>query len=256
MIDGTENKDIYTGFAEGYDRVMRDVDFTAWAHHILELVQDHNFDIGRRVLNLACGTGNTESDWAEEGYEVTGIDQSSEMIALAERKTDPDLGVRYLVGDMRTIDLGEEFDLVCCLYDSLNYLTEPEDVQAFFERAAAHLVKGGCFIFDVATEANILDNFTSTTYTENTPDFAYIWENEYNLRSKICRSDFAFFYRDKETGLFTRRTETHYQRMYTTRDLTRWVKEAGFKLLGVYDGFTTNRPTSKSDRIHFVARKR
>jgi len=256
MTRNHENRKIYTGFAEGYDRVMRDVDFEAWASHVLFLARQHGFDSGKRILNLACGTGNTEPTWIRQGYEVTGVDQSDEMIAVARKKTDGVRGVRYLVGDMRTIDLGEDFDLVCCLYDSLNYLTHSEDVEAMFGRAAAHLAPGGGFIFDVATEANILENFTSITYAENLEDFAYIWENEYNLKTKICRSDFAFFYFDGETDRFHRRTETHYQRMYTTRELTRWTRTAGFRLLGAYDGFTMNRPTSKSDRIHFVAQKR
>jgi SAM-dependent methyltransferase len=249
-----ENQGIYTGFARGYDRIMEDVDFDAWAVHILELAEVHHLPT-REILNLACGTGAAEPAWKRSGCVVTGVDQSEEMISIAREKNGDPEGERFLVGDMRRIQLGREFDLVCCLYDSLNYLTEPEDVLDCFSVAYDHLYPGGGFIFDVATEANILDNFSSTTYAENKEDFAYIWDNEYNLRTKICRSDFAFFYLDPRTGQFVRRCETHYQRMYTTRELSRWVKQAGLQLLGSYDGFTRRPPGSKSDRIHFVARK-
>ncbi|MCH7564828.1 MAG: methyltransferase domain-containing protein, partial [Gemmatimonadetes bacterium] len=145
---------------------MRDVDFQAWAIHILELVELHGFT-GDRLLNVACGTGAAEPTWEKEGYQVTGIDQAEEMVAVATQKAGKRSKVRYEAGDMRTLDLGETFDLVTCLYDSLNYLTEPKDVQAFFECAYAHLRPGGGFFFDVATEANIIENFTSTTYAEN-----------------------------------------------------------------------------------------
>lgn len=254
MSKGPQNESIYTGFAEGYDRVMRDVDFEAWAIHVIELIDLHGLSRDR-LLNAACGTGLAEPTWEKEGFRVTGFDQSDEMVEVARKRAGPKSKNRFLVSDMRTFDLGERFDVVTCLYDSLNYLTEPEEVQAFFERAFAHLDPGGGFIFDVATEANIIDNFSSTTYAENFSDFAYIWDNEYNLKTKICKSDFAFFYSRGDSSEFLRRCETHYQRMYRTSDLTKWVRQAGFKLLANYDGFSTRSPTPKSDRIHFVAQK-
>lgn len=246
-----ENEGIYTGFAKGYDAVMRDVDFEEWALHILRLRRQHGLK-GNRILNLACGTGVMESTWASKKLSVHGIDQSREMIEQARRKNSDLAGVTFDVGDMRELDLGERFDLITCLYDSLNYLTDPEDVQRCFARVKAHLAPAGGFIFDVATEANILDNFTSTTYAENLDDFAYIWENSYNLKTKICRSDFAFFDRDPETDQFVRRMETHYQRMYTSRELTRWLRAAGLEVLAAYDGISFEPPHSGSDRIHFV----
>jgi SAM-dependent methyltransferase len=252
--DSPQNRAIYTGFARGYDRVMRDVDFRAWAEYILDLAEDFGIK-SKRMLNLACGTGNTEETWLKRGCLVTGFDQSEEMIREAKRKVSPKAKVQFLVDDMRTFDLGETFDLAVCLYDSLNYLTSAEDVQACFARVAAHLPKRGGFIFDVATEANILENFTNITYAENFEDFAYVWENEYNIRSKICRSDFHFFYRDEASGAFHRFSETHFQKMYAVRDLLRWVKEAGFEFVGSFEGFSKNPPTAKSDRIHFVTRK-
>lgn len=255
MTETPENEGIYSGFARGYDLVMKDVDYPLWAQYVLDLLEHYQIN-GRRILNLACGTGSTEAVWAKAGYKVTGIDQSATMIEEAIRKN-PDLPhTTFQVGDMRTLDLHEEYDFVFCLYDSLNYLTHPRDVQSCFEGVARHLRSGGGFIFDVATEANILENFTNTTYSENFEDFAYIWENEYNIKTKICRSDFYFFLRMAGEQVFTRSHEVHYQRIYTNRELLRWLREAGFEFLGSYDGFTWNAPEAASERIHFVARKK
>ncbi|MCA9429705.1 MAG: class I SAM-dependent methyltransferase [Candidatus Omnitrophica bacterium] len=247
-----KNEGIYTGFAQGYDLVMRDVDFEQWAQHILRLRDRHGLE-GNRILNLACGTGVIQPTWIEHGFEVVGIDQSEEMIVEARRKNSDLDGVVFEVGDMREFDLGEKYDLITCLYDSLNYLTDAADVRKFFRRVKAHLAPDGGFIFDVATEANILDNFTETTYAENLEEFAYIWENSYNLRTKICQSDFAFFRLDPNTGQFVRRIETHFQKMYSSRDLNQWLGKCGLKTLASYDGVTLNPPHSRSDRIHFVA---
>lgn len=254
MSEGAENQGIYTGFARGYDRVMRDVDYPRWANYILTLIRDFRFT-GKKLLNLACGTGNMEMHWAAKGFQITGMDGSEEMVERARAKLPRAAKVRFEVGDMRTFELPETFDLVLCLYDSLNYLTRARDVQDCFRRVHAHLGKGGGFIFDVATETNILENFTQSTYAENFEDFAYIWDNEYNLRTKICRSDFHFFYRVDNSSGFQRFSETHYQKIYATRDLLRWLEEAGFECLAAYDGITRNAPDTAADRIHFVGRK-
>ncbi|MBK7496454.1 MAG: Trans-aconitate 2-methyltransferase [bacterium] len=254
MSEAPVNEGIYTGFAPGYDLVMKDVDYTAWAAYILDLLAHYSLK-GKRILNLACGTGTTEMEWLTAGYQIVGIDQSEQMIQAAIRKNPPHKHLRFAVGDMRDIHLDETFDHVCCLYDSLNYLTRPADVISCFQAVAAHLEPGGAFIFDVATECNILENFTNITYAENFDDFAYIWENEYNIRTKICRSDFFFFSREPDGEAFRRSHETHFQRIYTTREILRWLKDTGFEHLGSFDGFTLNPPSPQSERIHFVARR-
>ncbi len=255
MTENPQNEGIYSGFARGYDLVMKDVDYPLWAQYVLDLLEHYQIH-GRKILNLACGTGSTEEVWSRAGYKVTGVDQSATMIEEAIRKNAGLPRVNFQVGDMRALELNEEFDFVFCLYDSLNYLTHPRDVQACFRGIADHLRPGGGFIFDVATEANILDNFTNTTYAENFEDFAYIWENEYNIKTKICRSDFYFFIRTAGEAVFTRAHEVHYQRIYTNRELLKWLREAGFEFLASFDGFTWDPPRPSSERIHFVAKKK
>ena len=255
MTEVPKNEGIYSGFARGYDLVMKDVDYPRWAQYVLDLVDRYRIH-GRKILNLACGTGSTEAVWSSAGYQVTGIDQSESMIAEALRKNASKPRLRFLVGDMRVLNLGQEFDFVFCLYDSLNYLTHPRDVRDCFQCAANHLRPGGAFIFDVATESNILQNFTNTTYAENFEDFAYIWENEYSIHTKVCRSDFYFFYRGAGASTFTRSHEIHYQRIYTNRELLKWLKESGFEFLGSFDGFTLDPPLPSSERVHYVARKK
>lgn len=248
------NEGIYSGFASGYDLVMRDVDYNAWALYILDLLNHYSLK-GNSILNLACGTGTTEPVWAAAGYKIVGIDQSEQMIDAAIRKNPDQKNLRFEVGDMRDIHIDGTFDHVCCLYDSLNYLTRPADVLSCFQAVAAHLKPGGAFIFDVATECNILENFTNITYAENFNEFAYIWENEYNIKTKICQSDFFFFSREPGQETFQRSHEVHYQRIYSTREILGWLKSSGFEHLGSFDGFTLNPPKPQSERIHFVARR-
>jgi len=99
---------------------------------------------GRRVLDLACGTGIHALFFAQEGAEVTAADLSAEMVAHAAHLR-PHRAVRHLVGDMRRLPDGE-WDLIVCLGNSLCLVTESTDLLTVYREAAAHLAPGGRFL--------------------------------------------------------------------------------------------------------------
>jgi len=245
----------YTVFADIYDVVMRDVQYDHWADYIIRLARKHHFST-ESVLNLACGTGNLELQLVPRGFSMEGLDGSEDMLARAREKfAEQGLEVPLQQGDLRSFTLGKSFPLILCLYDSLNYLCSEEEVLSCFMSVAAHLPRGGGFIFDVTTEYNILTNFSNYTFAENFPRFAYIWENTYNLASKICISDVTVFQADDSGERFARTTERHRQRMYPQKVLRGLLSEAGFALEAAYDGMTESSPGRRTERIHMVCRK-
>ncbi|MGC9326708.1 MAG: class I SAM-dependent DNA methyltransferase, partial [Candidatus Hinthialibacter sp.] len=182
---------VYSAFAEIYDQVMRDVDYGSWARHILRLAQ--KFDIPtQKILELACGTGGHALQLARMGCDVVGVDRSSTMLRIAREKRDKaELHLDLRQGEMDSfspLGLDRDFDLATCLYDSLNYILEEEKIECCFREVYAHLRMGGGFIFDVTTEYNLLQNFSGYTFAENFENASYIWENDYDILSKICSS--------------------------------------------------------------------
>jgi SAM-dependent methyltransferase len=107
---------------------------------LAQLEQAH----GKRVLDLACGTGLHALFFAEHGAEATGCDLSPGMIAYARAKR-PHPKIRYRVADMRAPE-GGPYDLVVCLGNSLCLVTEPADLAAVFHGVAACLAPGGRFV--------------------------------------------------------------------------------------------------------------
>jgi SAM-dependent methyltransferase len=99
------------------------------------------------LLELGCGTGSILAR-LESVPELTGIDQSSEMLARAQAKVPR---ARLVEGDMRSFSLDERFDVVICVFDSLNHLLFFGDWESMFDAVHRHLVDGGLFIFDVNT---------------------------------------------------------------------------------------------------------
>lgn len=105
----------------------------------------------RTVLELACGTGSILVHLRPE-YEVTGLDVSAPMLEVATAKLP---GAHLVEADMTQFELGERFDAVLCVYDSINHLLAFGQWEAVFDRAYEHLDRGGIFLFDINTERRL-----------------------------------------------------------------------------------------------------
>jgi SAM-dependent methyltransferase len=133
---------VYDGLAPYYDLILGD---RTWSvARVLD--QIGRFRPGARsLLELGCGTGSVLVGLASVG-ERAGLDCSAEMLALARAKLP---GVRLLEGDMADFDLGERFEVVICVLDTLNHLDDFPRWSQVFARVRDHLVDGGLFLFDV-----------------------------------------------------------------------------------------------------------
>ena len=76
---------VYSAFAEIYDEVMRDVDYEGWSEHVINLCNRFDIEV-HKILDLACGTGSLAIRLARMGYQVTGVDQSRQMLQIARKK--------------------------------------------------------------------------------------------------------------------------------------------------------------------------
>jgi len=99
----------------------------------------------KSVLEIGCGTGSNLFTLSKK-YDVTGIDISMEMLEIAKKKIPK--GTFHL-HDMRNFDLKKKFDVILCLYDTINHLTLFNDWKKVFKSANDHLNKNGLFIFDI-----------------------------------------------------------------------------------------------------------
>ena len=103
---------------------------------------------GARILDVGCGSGWLSEYFARLGYDMTGIDISDELIAMARDRIErvpydvdheTQLRCRFLTRDIEAAPLPEKFDAVIC-YDSLHHF---EDERKVFRHLAAMLDIGG-----------------------------------------------------------------------------------------------------------------
>ncbi|NMB45229.1 MAG: methyltransferase domain-containing protein [Firmicutes bacterium] len=276
----------YEVLAGYYDQLMDEIDYDYWCDYVLSLVEPAvacqdpvTVVAGRirqqsaavdqvkplRVLDLACGTGQFAYRLRQRGLDVTAVDVSSEMLAVAEAKTrSMDLDVRFVQQDMRSLELPASYDLVLCLCDSLNYLLEPDDLAAAFHNVVRVLEPGGQFVFDINTEHKLAAVYGDNTYAADLGEYAYIWQNEYQPDTKLCYMDLTFFIpvaeigdegEPRQTGLFERIMESHVQRAFSPELVGSLLTTVGLEVLGQYDDLTLVSPKPTTERITFHCRK-
>ena len=249
---GPLEREAYDGLAPIYDYVMRHVDYVEWAGYVHSLLERHGSG-GRRLAELACGTGNATLEFDRLGYAVAGYDGSPAMIDVARGKAQVLCrDIAFAVRDLR--DLGDigPVDAAVCLYDSFNYLLEPADVDGALAEVSRVLADGGIFIFDVCTEQNSLRHFSDVRDAEEGPGFVYSRHSYYDRERRLQHN--AFDIRYDEGDIHVR--ETHTQRIYRCDDLVARIGMASFDLLATYDGFSLREGSEKTNRVHFVLRRR
>jgi len=138
----------YAEFAAFYDQIMGDrtVDIERVKRHIRRYRP-----AARSLLELGCGTGAVLAGMAPD-IAVAGIDRSAAMLAVAARRVP---AARLVQADITSFSLGARFDVVICVFDTINHLPSLAAWRALFERTREHLADGGLFVFDVNTSGRL-----------------------------------------------------------------------------------------------------
>ena len=246
--------DAYSSFASVYDQFMDNVPYEEWAEYLTGLLGEYQVHDGL-VLDLGCGTGSLTEILAKKGYDMIGIDNSEDMLQIAmEKRADFGLDILYLLQDMREFELYGTVAAVVSICDSMNYLTDYEDLVQTLKLVNNYLDPQGVFIFDMNTVHKCRDLIGDRTIAEARAECSFIWDNDYDPETKINEYDLTLFIQE-EDDLYRRFVETHYQKAYELEEVKRAIAEAGMEFVTVYDAFTRKAPDENSERVYFIARE-
>jgi predicted TPR repeat methyltransferase len=247
-----QNVPPYDGLAPFYDHAMRHVDYGEWAAYVNELLTHHGCR-PTSVVDLACGTGSVGFELRALGVPVTcGIDRSAAMLRVArERALRAQQPMVFEERDLRHLGRLGPYGAAICMYDSLNYLLETEDLVACLETVHAGLEAGGVFVFDVCTEQNSLRYFRQFSEREAGPDFVYERHAYYDPATRMQMNDFIIHLEGRAAPL----QERHRQRIYRLEEIEAAIGRTALEPLGVFDGFTLQPGSEASDRVHFAVRR-
>lgn len=251
--------EVYTALADIYDEVMNNVDYETWANYIDEILMVHHPG-AERIHELACGTGTMALSLEELGYyTITASDRSEAMIRVArEKAAEAGSEISFEVIDFLKLPTNVQYDAVFMVFDSINYLHDPEQIRELHQQVYTILNPGGLFIYDFTTPHNsrqairVLNNISRRV----SPEVRFHRESTYHAKSRIHSNNFLIEYRDQEPPHRKRYfREIHEQKIYTRQEIMEIVRTTPFHIVAAYDGFMLKPAHDKSLRVTMVLRK-
>ena len=243
----------YGDFSLVYDILTQDVDYKGRTEYLYGLFNRFGAK-PTLMLDLACGTGNFSLEFSKKGIEVIGVEPSEDMLSVAREKAAlAGEDILFLCQTAQELELYGTVDGAVCCLDSLNHITEPQELQKAISRVSLFLEPGKLFIFDVNTEykhKNVLGN--ETFVLENEKVYC-VWQNEYVECEKLTNISLDFFI--EEDGVYQRFCEDFSERAYSENQLEEMLRKAGLKIEAIYDDMSCDVPKKDSQRLIYVTRK-
>ena len=244
----------YSKFALFYDRLMgEDINYSHIADYIENLFG--HYDISPSLIcDLACGTGSVTVEMAKRGYEMIGVDKSVQMLDIARSKAqNSEQDILFLNQSITKLDLFGTCDAFLSVIDGINYILSPKALLDMFTRIKRCFINpDGIFIFDISSKYKLERIVGDNTFIYDKDDIFYTWENRYFKDKRISDMYLNFFVKDRNN--YRRFCERHLQRAYSEEEIKAVLKKSGFSDISTFDGYSFEKPTSRSERIVFAAR--
>ena len=241
---------MYEDFSYIYDKLSFDIDYEGYAKNILNLVDKYNIK-KENMLELAAGSGMLTHYFFDEFKNIDALDISPDMLNVFAEKYDND-NVNLIYYDMVEFENPDKYDLIVILLDSINYVTDPKELQKLFDNCYKNLKDGGLLVFDMNSEYKMKEVFGSNCYVYEYEDIFYTWDNFYE--DDLIDMHLNFFVENKD-GSYDRIYEYQLERVYTINEVSEKVKEAGFHDIKTYDEDDFGPVKVDSLRILFSAVK-
>ncbi|MGO9602978.1 MAG: class I SAM-dependent DNA methyltransferase [Candidatus Binataceae bacterium] len=136
---------MYTKSAAFYDAIYSFKNYPAEAAQLHSIIRKYQRSPGKRLLDVACGTGQHIQALRAHQYEPEGVDLDENLLAIARERNQ---GVRFHCADMVDFDLGATFDVVTCLFSAIGYVKTVEAMRRAIQNMARHVAPGGVLIVE------------------------------------------------------------------------------------------------------------
>ena len=231
-------------------------------------------EAGERVIELACGTGIIAIDLARAGFQVTGLDISPEMLAVAREKLAREaagvqLRIRLVEGDMKDFKLEGSFDAVFLTSNSFGYLTDLDDQRSCLRAVHDHLRCDGTLVVEErhypppvlmrTWQARLVPTVQMSRVNPATGKYtSFNWVTTHiDFASQTIRSR-SHIDEIQEDGTLRRYASdnTMTQRHYFHRfELQLLIEQAGFEVTALWGGHGRQGLDPQSYNMIFTARK-
>jgi SAM-dependent methyltransferase len=240
----------FADYARYYDLLYRDKDYTAETDYVVRTLRAA-IPSAHSILEFGSGTGRHGRLLASRGFDVCGIERSSDMVVLANSTgppAAPPIGGHFQceIGDARSAAVGRIFDAVIALFHVVSYQTTEDDLAATFTAAARHLAPGGAFLFDVWHGPAVLAQRPDIRVKKVVDDKLEVVRTARPTLDSDRHTVMVTYHmecRDRDSGEVRRFTEDHLVRYLFPREIDSLAASCGLHV-AKSEEFVTGRPPS------------
>lgn len=203
---------------------------------------------GSKVLDLACGAGRHSILFAKNGFDVTAVDISDNLLNVA-RKTAEEfkLNINFIKNDLRKLDLTDKFHLIINLFTSFGYFESDDENDEVIKIASQHLVDNGYFVMDFFNIIYLKNNLIPISYDKI--EDGIIKQERAMEGNRIVKK--IIITRSAEEKRYFESVRT-----FTKDELTFLFEDNGLKVQSIYGDYLGNSFTEgSSPRIIIIAKK-
>ena len=245
----------YGIFSSVYDILTENVEYERIADKVCSLLHKNGVD-GGLLLDLGCGTGTLSFLLEQKGYDVIGVDASEDMLMVAnEKKYDEGSSAMFLCQKGEELDLFGTIDCAVSSLDTINHIDNLKKIEKAFSLVSLFMNMNGIFVFDMNTPYKHEVVLGNNTFVYDMEEVYCVWQNSYDENKFTTNIDLDFFIKNEDDEGYERYSESFCEYSYSVDDIIKIIEKKGFTLLGMYDDYSDNTPSEKTERITFVCKK-
>ena len=220
-----QKQTLFKDLARYYDLIYSWKNYKKEAATIQRLISKYKRSEGNELLEVACGTGR-HIQYLKDNFRVLGIDISAGMLGVARKNVK---GAHFKRADMVTLNLGKEFDVITCLFNSIGYVKTDANVKRTLQNFGRHLKKGGVVIIEPWWTKEMFGGGGHphmTTYDGDDIKIARQWVSKVRGSISIMDMNYLVAERNKAAKHFV---ERHELRMLESQQILEFMRQAGLR---------------------------
>jgi trans-aconitate methyltransferase len=207
-----------------YDKIYSWKDYKKESEEITSVILSKR-PACKKILDIACGTGEHHV-YLKDKFDVDGIDILQEFVDIAVPKNKKG---KYFKADMRSFDLGENYNAVICLFSSIGYLRSVSEIVSALKCFANHLNPEGVILVEPWFTKETWSNGKVGMVANDMPGLKICRMNESASEGDFSVVDFQYMIAEDGKGVKCF-TERHELRMTSNNEMLDAFKQAGLKV--------------------------
>lgn len=206
-------------------------------------------DPGGDVLDMPCGVGRHAVEFADRGFDVTGVDATPPYLEAArEHAADAGVDAEFLESDMREFTRPEAFDLAVNLYTSFGYFEDRADDERVARNIYESLRPGGRLVMDLTSKEVLAADFQERGWS--------VEDGVYLLEDRTVTDDWSWM---ENRWVVVDGDERHEfdvsHRLYSARELSALLGGVGFETVDIFGDLEGADFDHEAERMVVVAEK-